>query len=458
MKTQAFSSLALPEAQLTNLASLGYQQMTEIQAAALPLALDGQDLIAQAKTGSGKTVAFGLCLVQKLNPRDFGTQALVMCPTRELATQVAAELRRLARYQQNIKVVILCGGTPIGPQIGSLEHGAHIVVGTPGRVADHLRKATLSLERAETVVLDEADRMLDMGFVEAIEGILAHTPKQRQTLLFSATYPPDIASLSARFQRNPQRISVTAKHDEGAIEQHFYPCEEQERHKALLSLLAFYQPDAAVVFCNTRNDVAQVAEFLARSGVVARALHGDMEQRDRDQVLIQFAQQSCSVLVATDVAARGLDIDDLPAVINYQLPRDTQVYVHRIGRTGRAGKKGLALSLFASSEAFRLEAIAAQLDSAPSAETLPSTSGSGRMQRPAFVTLCIGGGRKDKIRPGDVLGALTGEAGIPGDAVGKITIADYAAYVAVQHDAADLALGRLLNGRIKGRKFKVRKL
>ncbi|MDH3994576.1 MAG: DEAD/DEAH box helicase, partial [Gammaproteobacteria bacterium] len=297
MRNLLFSSLPLPPAQLSNLESLDYREMTAIQAEALPLALAGHDLIAQAKTGSGKTAAFALPLLSKLNPRDFGTQALILCPTRELATQVAAEIRRLARYQQNIKVVTLCGGQSIGPQIGSLAHGAHIVVGTPGRIKDHLRKETLSISRVDTLVLDEADRMLEMGFIEDIETIVEKTPRSRQTLLFSATYPDDIQSLSGRFQTSPQRVSVEALHNDQHIEQQFFICQKNERLNSLVTLLTHFMPDAAVVFCNTKQLTREVCQHLNQAGIHAEALHGDMEQRDRDQVLIQFRQLSCSILV-----------------------------------------------------------------------------------------------------------------------------------------------------------------
>lgn len=433
--------------------------MTPIQAAALPLAFAGRDLIAQAKTGSGKTAAFSLPLLDKLNPRDFGTQALVLCPTRELATQVADEIRRLARYQQNIKVVSLCGGQSIGPQIGSLEHGAHIVVGTPGRIGDHLRKTTLSLARIKTLVLDEADRMLEMGFFDDIRAIVEQTPSSRQTLLFSATYPEDIQTLSGRFQRDPEQVSLESLHGDEHIEQHFFICQQQRQLEGLVTVLGYFHPRTAVVFCNTKQRVRDVTAHLAQAGISALALHGDMEQRDRDQVLIQFRQQSCSVLVATDVAARGLDIDDLPAVINFELPRNAEVYVHRVGRTGRAGKAGLALSLFADTERHKLDSIGDYTGRECKFEAIETLAKRGEtMPPPPFATLCIAGGRKHKIRPGDILGALTGDAGIAGAAIGKIQVTDFAAYVAVERTEAGKALGRLINGKIKGRKFKVRRL
>ena len=459
MSELSFSNLELPAAQLDNLASLGYLEMTAIQAAALPLALAGSDVIGQAKTGSGKTAAFALPLLARLDPQQFAPQALILCPTRELASQVASEIRRLARYQGNIKVVTLCGGQSIGPQIGSLEHGAHVVVGTPGRIRDHLRKATLSLACVNTLVLDEADRMLEMGFVEDIEGIVAGAPQERQTLLFSATFPDNIQTLSNRFQRAPQRVSVQSLHSEQHIAQHFFICQKSDRLAALVRLLEHFRPASAVVFCNTRQLVREACDYLGQCGLPALALHGDMEQRDRDQVLIQFKHLSCTILVATDVAARGLDIDDLPAVVNFELPRNAEVYVHRIGRTGRAGKEGIALSLFADSERYKLQAIGDYLQRELAFDAIEQLQqGGGDLSLPPFVTLAIAGGRKEKVRAGDILGALTGEAGIDGRAVGKITVTDYAAYVAIARDEADKALGRLLNGRIKGRKFKVRRL
>lgn len=459
MSARAFSQLPLPVQQLTNLERLGYRQMTDIQAAALPPALAGKDLIAQAKTGSGKTAAFTLPLLCKLNPRNFGAQALILCPTRELATQVAEEVRRLARYRQNIKVVTLCGGQSIGPQIGSLEHGAHIVVGTPGRIKDHLKKETLKLDQINTLVLDEADRMLEMGFVDDIAEIIDTTPKSRQTLLFSATYPEDIQTLSARFQNHAAQIRVASQHDNRQIKQHFYLCQKTEKQQALQILLSYHAPDAAVIFCNTKETTREVSDYLNVSGNPALALHGDLEQRDRDQVLVQFRQQSCRLLVATDVAARGLDIDDLPAVINYDLPFDPEQYIHRVGRTGRAGKTGVALSLFSDRDRHKLESISEYQGREADfnvAEQLPQQTTT--MPAPTFATLCISGGRKDKVRPGDILGALTGNASINGKAVGKIDILDYSSYVAVERGLANKAVIQLNSGKIKGRKFKVRKL
>lgn len=455
----SFAALKIAAAQKDNLVQLGYHAMTPIQAKSLPLALDGKDLIAKAKTGSGKTAAFSIALLDKLNPRFFGTQALVLCPTRELATQVCNELRKLARFQQNIKIVALCGGQSIGPQIASLEHGAHVVVGTPGRLKDHLRKKTLDISQIETLVFDEADRMLEMGFIDDIREIVEQSSPKRQTLLFSATYPEGIRKLSDEFQNSPSEVSVEAIHTEHQITQQFYLCEKSEKLSDLLRVLSHFQPRSAVIFCNTKQVVRDVCAYLEENHVSAVAIHGDLEQKERDQVLTQFKQNSISFLIATDVAARGLDIDDLPAVVNFDLPRDPEVYVHRIGRTGRAGKEGLALSLMAESEQYKLQDIGLYQKREFEGQTVKAQKWKDNfLPLPPYVSLCIAGGRKHKVRPGDVLGALTGDAGIDGKVVGKINVMDYVTYVAIERNQADKALGRLINGKIKGRKFKVRRV
>ena len=453
----AFATLPLSAAMLANLDALGYAEMTPIQAQSLPVILKGMDLIAQAKTGSGKTAAFGIGLLNPINPRYFGCQALVLCPTRELADQVAKELRRLARAEDNIKILTLCGGVSLGPQIASLEHGAHIIVGTPGRVQQHLNKGTLVLDGLNTLVLDEADRMLDMGFYDAIAGIIGQTPERRQTLLFSATYPSGIKQLSAAFMRNPQQVKVDTLHADSQIEQIFYEIDPEQRLDGVTRLLAHFRPQSCVAFCFTKQQCQEVVDHLTAKGIAAEALHGDLEQRDRDQVLTVFANRSLSVLVATDVAARGLDIDALDMVINVELARDAEIHVHRVGRTGRAGEKGLAASLVAPSEGHRAQAIEALQKAPLHWEQLDSLKSKvGEPLVPLMSTLCISAGRKDKLRPGDILGALTGDAGIPGKQVGKIAIFDFQAYVAVERAVAKQALQRLNSGKIKGRSLKVR--
>nr|WP_314617717.1 ATP-dependent RNA helicase DbpA [uncultured Pseudomonas sp.] len=442
---------------LANLDALGYASMTPIQAQSLPVILKGQDLIAQAKTGSGKTAAFGIGLLNPINPRYFGCQALVLCPTRELADQVAKELRRLARAEDNIKILTLCGGVSLGPQIASLEHGAHIIVGTPGRIQQHLDKGTLVLDGLNTLVLDEADRMLDMGFFDAIAAIIGKTPSRRQTLLFSATYPAGIEQLAADFMRKPQQVKVESLHTDNQIEQRFIEIDPQQRLEAVTRVLGHYRPQSCVAFCFTKQQCEDVVAHLTAKGIVAQALHGDLEQRDRDQVLTMFANRSSSVLVATDVAARGLDIDGLDMVINVELARDAEIHVHRVGRTGRAGEKGIAVSLVAPAEGHRAQAIEALQKSPLRWDQLDSLKNKGgEPLLPVMTTLCIAAGRKDKLRPGDILGALTGDAGIPGKQVGKIAIFDFQAFVAVERALAKQAMQRLNSGKIKGRALKVR--
>ena len=459
MASDSFSNLPISRVQVANLDALGYKKMTPVQAQSLPHVLSGRDLIARAKTGSGKTAAFGIGIIEQINPRFFGVQALILCPTRELADQVGKELRRLARAIPNIKLVSLCGGKPFGPQKASLEHGAHIIVGTPGRIQDHLNRKSLQLNGLRTLVLDEADRMLDMGFADEMKAIISKTPRKRQTLLFSATYPEGIRKISRSIQRDPVTVTAEAEHRAGVIEQLFYEIKKQERNDTLLALFGHYKPGSALVFCHTKKQCDEVASFLRGRRIDALAIHGDLEQRERDQVLVQFANNSCPVLVATDVAARGLDIKSLPAVINYELPRDPEIYVHRIGRTGRAGEKGIALSMFTESEQFRVRAIETYM-SKPCICDVPASLD----REPAFklkapmVTIQIDAGRKHKIRPGDLLGALTGDAGLPGFQIGKIDIFETSSFVALDHEALRQGLAYLANGKVKGRNVRARKV
>lgn len=458
-RQHSFASLRLDAAQLKNLASLNYESMTPIQAASLPAILDGKDVVAKAKTGSGKTAAFGLGLLQALDPRSFNVQALILCPTRELADQVGKELRRLAQGISNIKLLSLCGGKPFGPQKLSLRHGGHIVVGTPGRVLDHLERGSLKLSALRVLVLDEADRMLDMGFSDTMTQIIAHSPRNRQTLLFSATYPNAIADISRSIQRQPIIVEADTEHSSEAIDQVFYEVSKHERNNALVRLFQHYKPAAALVFCHTKVACSEVAALLNDQGIAALPLHGDLEQRQRDRVLIRFANASIPVVVATDVAARGLDIKDLPLVINYELPRDPEIYVHRIGRTGRAGAKGRAVSLYTQGEQVRVNAIEAYTGE-PCICDVPESldTDDGYKLTPAMTTIEFAGGRKQKIRAGDLLGALTQDAGLEGRDVGKIDILDMASFVALKPDSVRQALNALHDGKVKGRNMKVRKL
>ncbi|HET7836192.1 MAG TPA: ATP-dependent RNA helicase DbpA [Variovorax sp.] len=454
-----FATLPLSPQALANLTQLGYLQMTPIQAASLPVALLGKDLIAQAKTGSGKTAAFALALLANLNPRRFAVQAMVLCPTRELADQVTTEIRRLARAEENIKVVTLCGGVALRGQLASLEHGAHIVVGTPGRIMDHLDRGSLNLEALNTLVLDEADRMLDMGFFEDIVKVARLCPKERQTLLFSATYPEGIQKLAAQFMKSPQQITVQAQHEEGKIVQRWYQVKNTERLHAVSLLLNHFRPQSSLAFCNTKQQCRDLVQVLQAQGFSALALFGELEQRERDQVLVQFANRSCSVLVATDVAARGLDIADLEAVINVDVTPDSEVHIHRIGRTGRGEAQGLALNLASMDEMGSVGKIeqlqGRESEWHPLAELTADAAGP---LQPPMATLQIVGGRKEKIRAGDVLGALTGEAGFTRDQVGKINVNEFSTYVAVDRRIAREAAHKLSTGRVKGKTVKVRLL
>lgn len=456
MTQNAFATLPLDAAMLENLTSLGYTEMTPIQAESLPRILAGKDLIAKAKTGSGKTAAFAIGLLNKLNVQRFAIQSLVLCPTRELADQVAREIRRLARANHNVKVLTLCGGVAIGPQIGSLEHGAHIVVGTPGRILDHLRKGTLKLDQVTQLVLDEADRMLDMGFADAVDAVLAACNLNRQTLLFSATYPDSIRAMSEKYQHQPEMVSVETETEHSQIEQRFFElASDAERLSAIEVTLSLYQPEAAVIFANTKQQCQAIADYLTARDISALALHGDLEQRDRDRVMVRFANKSARILVATDVAARGIDVKGLDLVIVSELSQDPEVHVHRVGRTGRAGEQGQAVSLVIPKEVGRFNRLEDYLAQSLTLEPLPR--GEGRYDRePLMRTINIEGGKKDKLRAGDILGALTKDAGIAGTNIGKIDIFDMQSYVAVAALEARHALSHIQNGKLKGRKFRAR--
>ena len=451
MNSSNFSNLPLSKDMLQNLNKIGYTSMTPIQAEALPPILDGKDVIAKAKTGSGKTAAFGIGLLSKLQVKKFRVQTLILCPTRELADQVAKELRVLAKFAHNIKILTLVGGAAFGPQLGSLRHGAHIIVGTPGRVLKHLDKETLNLENMDTLVLDEADRMLDMGFIEEIEKVLSYAPKSRQTLLFSATYPAEIMSLSKKLQNNAISIETAAIESTNKITERFYAVEREDKLQAMVDIFATFNPSNAIVFCNTKVETDEVAKRLQEMKIDALALHGDMEQYDRNDVLVQFSNKSARVLVATDVAARGLDIKELAMVVNYDLPHGDETYTHRIGRTGRAGAEGLAFTLYNAYEAQKADEYRDDkrlFEDKKSLKTIKNFE-----MKPENVTLVIEGGKKDKLRAGDILGALTGDGGLTGSSIGKIDIYDRQAYVAIARADIQKAQKSISNGKIKSKRF-----
>ena len=450
-----FATLALTDPLQRGLQEVSYVQMTPVQSTSLPGILAGRDVIAQARTGSGKTAAFALGMLAALDASLVKLQGLVLCPTRELADQVSREIRRLARFIPNIKVLTLCGGVPLRPHLASLSHEPHIVVGTPGRILELIQMEALSLKAVKVLVLDEADRMLDMGFADDLRNIIEAAPPQRQTLLFSATIPQSIREISRELQRDPLDITVPDLPDEIAIEQTFFEVDEHQKLAALEALLQHYRPESVVVFCNTRQDVRSVAEALAVRGFAVLSLHGELDQREREEMLVRFANRSSTVLVASDVAARGLDITDLAMVVNFDIAADADTHLHRIGRTGRAGRRGVALTLCLQRETGRANRIEDRLGKQLQWATIPSPSDRTPLVAP-FVTIAVDAGRQDKLRPGDLLGALTGDAGLPATAVGKIDVFPTRTYVAIAREWHDKALRRLRAGRIKGRTFRIR--
>ncbi len=454
MSSKLFSNLPLEQAMLDNLEQMGYTEMTAIQEQSLPLTLAGEDVIAKAKTGSGKTAAFGLGMLHKLDVKKWKIQGLIMCPTRELADQVANELRKLARFKHNIKILTLCGGMPLTPQRISLEHGAHIIVGTPGRIQDHIGKDTLDLSHVHTLILDEADRMLDMGFLDDIKQIISHMPRDRQTMLFSATYPDEIGFLSKTIMKNPKRVSVEVGEEKPDISANFYKTTVNDKERDLLSLLLHHQAVSTIIFCNMKVTCDEVSDYLNDMGLYALALHGDLEQRERTEVLALFSNGSASILVATDVAARGLDIKDLDLVINYDVPTQSEVYVHRIGRTGRAGKSGIAETLYTAREASKIEEIEAEIGEGVNYGSVERLK-HNELYTPKYTTLKIDGGKKDKLRPGDIVGAITATKKISGSEIGNITVTAMRSYVAVEREKAHDAFVLLRDGKMKNRKFRV---
>ncbi|HVY37095.1 MAG TPA: ATP-dependent RNA helicase DbpA [Polyangia bacterium] len=461
---EGFAALGLSATLCQVVAELGFAAPTPVQAQAIPLLLAGRDLVGQSSTGSGKTAAFGLAILQKMNGRQRRPQALILCPTRELCAQVARELRKLGRREAGLAVAVLTGGQPMKPQLEALARGVHVAVGTPGRALDHIVRGSLELARVATLVVDEADRMMEMGFGAEMEQILARAPKPRQTVFFSATYPRSIDAMIAAHLDDPARLTVADSDGPRAVSRQVaYAVDDDRRLDTLLAILrASPAPQSTIVFCNFKATVNRVQQALADAGLSSASLHGDLEQRERDLVMAKFRNHSLRVLVATDVAARGLDIEGLDLVVNFELPFQPEIYVHRIGRTGRAGRVGLAVSLVGPQDRGKVKAIESAIGSPLEREAAPRvdgdqtrTGGAARGADAPMVTLYISGGRKDKLRPGDILGALTGEAGgLPGTDVGKIEIHERFSYVAVARASARRAIERLAAGRIKGKKFK----
>lgn len=458
-KSNQFSSLPIRPELLQSLAAANYLQMTPIQSMSAEAILGGKDVLAQAETGSGKTAAFAIGLLNRLNISMLKTQALIICPTRELSDQVAAEIRKLASALANTRIVTLCGGKPMHDQLASLKHEPHVVVGTPGRLKKHLEKGTLRLENVQTLVLDEADRMLDMGFHDDIMHIIDGTENDRQTLLFSATYPEDIIRISRAIQSEPLQICIVPEETGSQIEQVFVFANDEQKTGSLLRALDTYSPSNAIIFCNRKHQVQTLCDSLSQQGFHAAALHGDLDQRERDEALVLFANESVSYLVATDVAARGLDISALGAVINYDLTPDPETYLHRIGRTGRAGLDGMAITFVRPEEMHHVKALEIFLNQKITISELKPTAKNTRNQTPPpTITILIHSGKKDKIRPGDIVGALTASSALTNDDIGKITVLPKISYVAVDRNKADTAMDILAGGRIKKQKIRAKLL
>ena len=521
METVRFEEMGLSEEIQKAVRYMGFEEASPIQAKAIPAMISGIDLIGQAQTGTGKTAAFGIPILEKVDPKLKKLQAIVLCPTRELAIQVADEIRNLSRYMHGIKVLPIYGGQDIVKQIRSLKSGTQIIIGTPGRVMDHMRRKTMKLDFVHTVVLDEADEMLNMGFREDIEFVLSGVPEERQTVLFSATMPKPIMEITKKFQNNAKVIKVTKKElTVPNIEQYYYDVKPKKKEEVLSRLLDIYSPRLSVVFCNTKKQVDLLVNALLGRGYFAAGLHGDMKQEQRDRVMQGFRTGKTEILVATDVAARGIDVDEVEAVFNYDLPQDDEYYVHRIGRTGRAGREGRAFSFVSGKEVYKLKEIQRYCKTKIYAQKVPSLNdvANTKMENilddvervieqedldmminaieervnnseftamdmaAAFLKICCGMtednknteendwefgdtgagedgmvrlfiniGKKQRVRPGDILGAIAGESGMDGKLIGTIDMYDKYSFVEVPREYAREVLNAMKNVKIKGK-------
>ena len=444
-----FSTItAIPASLVQRLDTLGFKTMTPIQQQAIPEILSGKDLLAHSETGSGKTLAFGIPLVMGTDPQTNTPSALIITPTRELASQIAQVLRELAGAMPNLKIITLYGGAPLRTQADSLRKGAHIIIGTPGRLIDHLGKGTLTLTTISTLVLDEADRMLDMGFYDEILKIASHTASARQTLLFSATFPPKIEKLAHTLLKEPVSIKIEASPVLNKnIEEIVYIT--SQKPSVLGQIISAYRPQSLLIFCNTKADVVTLEQRLANEGHDVCALHGDLSQVERDEAIIRFDSRTCAILVATDVASRGLDIEGIAMVINYDLPFEQEIYIHRIGRTGRANAGGIAISLYtegsSKTDYVFQRAITKEVNKRSFQETYT--------MRTSYRILCLNGGKKSKLRAGDIIGAFCKEIGIDNTKIGKITITDTKSYVVLHEDVIEHAYTALKQVKIKKKRY-----
>jgi ATP-independent RNA helicase DbpA len=438
----------IPEALLETINTFNFNQMSEIQDKAINPILAGKDILAQSKTGSGKTLAFGIPVVMHTDMSENQPQTIIITPTRELAEQIAVELRKIAAYKSNLKILTLYGGVPLRAQAESLAKGAHILIGTPGRIQDHLAKETLVLDKIKTLVLDEADRMLDMGFYDEIIKIGSNMPRTKQTLLFSATFPQKIEKLAKTLLKQPLTIKVDTIQEEAKIDEIVY--ETSNKFKSLTALIQSYRPESLLIFCNTKAEVISLADTLHKRGHSVIDLHGDLDQRERNEAVLAFSNGSKRILVATDVASRGLDIKDIELIINYDLPFDKEVYTHRIGRTGRADATGIALSLYSPDDSEKCSYITSQ---ARIGQMKDLRADAAFKMVSLYDTLCINGGKKTKLRAGDILGTLCKEIGIDPKMIGKINITETKSYVALHHTVIDKVFKALKKTTIKKKKY-----
>ena len=521
-----FDELNIDERILRAIEDMGFEETSPIQTQAIPAVCEGIDVVGQAQTGTGKTAAYTIPMLMKIDPQIKKPQAIVLCPTRELAVQVADEIRKLAKYMSDIKVLPVYGGQEIVRQIKSLKTGVQIIVGTPGRVMDHMRRKTVKFDNINMVILDEADEMLDMGFREDMETILTETPEDRQTVMFSATMPKAIMDIARNFQKDARIIKVVRKElTVSNIEQFYYEVRPKNKTEVLCRLIDIYNPRLSVVFCNTKRQVDELISELKGRGYFADGIHGDMKQQQRDRVMDDFRSGKVDILIATDVAARGIDVDDVDMVFNYDIPQDEEYYVHRIGRTGRAGRSGMALSFISGKEVYKLKDIERYCKTKILAKPVPSlddvkntkldnmfdkirqTIEEGGLtdmvnlveehvnqeeytsmdMAAALLKMLIGDtldredeveefhfdtdkddsrmvrlfiniGKKDKIKPANILGAIAGESGMPGKLVGAIDMMDNYTFVDVPAIHAEKIL-KVMNDnvQIKGRRVNVEK-
>lgn len=519
-----FNEIGLKAPILKAAEAMGYEEMSPIQAQAIPVILEGRDIVGQAQTGTGKTAAFGLPMIQNLDPKNKDLQAIVLCPTRELAIQVSDEFHKFSKYLHGIRILPIYGGQDINRQIRALKGGVQIVIGTPGRVMDHMRRRTLKLDNVKMITLDEADEMLNMGFREDIETILKEVPAERQTLLFSATMPQPIYEITKNYQNNAELIRVVKKElTVPKIEQYYYEVKPKNKLDVLTRIIDMYDPKLSLVFCNTKKQVDELVLALQSRNYFAEGLHGDLKQQQRDRVMNSFRNGRTEILVATDVAARGIDVDDIEAVFNYDLPQDDEYYVHRIGRTGRAGRMGRAFNLVIGKEVYKLRDIQRYCKTKIMLQPIPSLNdvtavkaekilekihdiietenltkfiniieqkvntedytsldvaaaflkisiGDGTAQEDmkqvsddfgdtgaeaGMVRLFINLGKKQNIRPGDILGAIAGETGMPGKLIGTIDMYDKYTFVEVPREHAMEVIGVMKNAKIKGKTINI---